>query len=77
MDTKMVDITLHINEEVSHELREEMQDILRQMEGVMVAVSQDSKPHLMMVGYDPDMASSMDILNCVRDKGIHAQLIGL
>jgi hypothetical protein len=77
MDVKLVDLTLHIDEEVDHESRERIQDLLREMNGVMVAVSHDNRPHLMMVGYNPDLASSMQILNCVRNNGVHAQLIGL
>ena len=77
MDTKLADVILHIDETVDHQAREEIQDLLRQMDGVMAADSHDEKPHLMVVGYDPDRTNSSDILKSVKDRGLHAELIGL
>jgi len=77
MNKNMVDVTLHINEMVEYEKREAIQDELREINGVMVAVSHDEKPHMMFVGYDPLLTNSMDILDCIRNHGLKAQLVGL
>lgn len=77
MDTKLVDVTLHIDETIDHETREGVQDKLRALSGVMAAASHDERPHLVVVEYDPDQVSSQNILACVKDQGVHAELIGL
>ena len=73
----IVDLTIHINEEVSHEMREEIQDEIRDMHGVMIATSRDEQPHFLMVGYDPEITSSRAIVDCVKGQGMLAQIIGL
>lgn len=77
MEIKMVDVTVHIDEETDHETRELMKDQLRGMEGVMAAITHDERPHLMVVEYDPDRINSAQILAQVKDAGVHAELIGL
>ena len=77
MDTKMTDITLHINEPTSHDDREALRDSLLGLDGVMAAAYHDEKPHLMMIEYDPDVINSTQFLTSASDRGLHAQLIGL
>ncbi len=76
-DIKMVDVTLHIDENIDHASREVMQDKLRALDGVVAAVSRDEKPHLLVVEYNPDRVNSDAILACVQEQGVHAELIGL
>ena len=54
MTTKMVDVTMHIDEDTTHEERESLRDSLLATTGVMSADIRDEKPHLMIVGYDQD-----------------------
>ena len=77
MDTKMTDITRHIDESTSHEKRESFRDSLLSMDGVMTADSLDKEPHLMVVGYDPDTVNSTEFLGAATRQGLHAELIGL
>ncbi len=77
METNMVDITLHIDEETSQEDREGLRDTYLQLNGVMAADYKNEKPHLMIIEYNPDVISSSDLLKVTKEKGLHAELIGL
>ena len=77
MGIKMVDVTLHIDEDTSHDKREAFRDSLLNLSGVMTADSLDEKPHFMIVGYDPDVINSRDLLVDATRNGLHAELIGL
>ena len=77
MDTKMADITLHIDENTTHDKREAFRDSLLNLSGVMTADSLDKKPHFMVVGYDPNVINSSDFLADATRNGLHAELIGL
>lgn len=77
MSDKMVDVTVHIDENVSKEVRGQLEDKLLGMKGVMAATSHDAKPHLMVVEYDPERIQSKEILGAITSSGVHAELIGL
>ena len=77
MDVKMVDVTLHIDEHISHEGREIFRDSLLNMDGVMTADCRDEKPHLLIIEYDPDTINSINFVKAAQDHSLHAQLIGL
>lgn len=77
MDTKMTDVTLHIDEETSKEERESLRDTILILHGVMSADYKDDRPHLMVVEYDPDVISSSEFLSVAKTKGFHAELVGL
>ncbi|MGF1614696.1 MAG: heavy metal-associated domain-containing protein [Gammaproteobacteria bacterium] len=77
MDIKLVDVTVHIDEILSKEQRQNVEDNLRGIEGVVSVAIHDDKPHLVMVEYNPDRTSSSVILTTVKDTGVHAELVGL
>ena len=77
MDTKMTDVLLHIDENTSHDKREALRDSLLGLNGVMTADYQDTKPHLVVVGYDPDAINSSELLGAATSNGLHAELVGL
>jgi hypothetical protein len=77
METKMADVTLHLDENLSHDQREALRDAILAHAGVMAASSSDEKPHLMIVEYNPDLVNSSDLLDIAKGKGIHAELLGL
>jgi hypothetical protein len=43
----------------------------------MAADSQARRPHLMIVEYDPDVVGARAFLDVARQRGLHAELIGL
>ena len=53
MDIKLVDITLHIDENLSAEQRETIEESLRALDGVVSVHNSEKAPHLTIVGYNP------------------------
>ena len=77
VESKMVDVMLHIDPETDHEEREYLRNIILKQNGVDAAAYHDEKPHLMIIEYDPDEVSSQQLLKVVLSRGIHAELVGL
>ena len=77
METKMVDITLHIDETTTHADREALRDRMLAQTGVMAADYHDEKPHLMVIEYNPDLIDSAKFVDITKEVGVHASLIGL
>ena len=76
MDTKLAEVTLHIDENTSHDQREGFRDVLLAMSGVMAAASHDEKPHLLLIEYNPDAINSIEFVNAAKKHNLHAELIG-
>lgn len=77
MNTKLAEVTLHIDEDTSHDERESFRNVLLAMDGVMAAAYHDEKPHLILIEYNPDAINSIEFVNAVKVHGRHAELIGL
>ena len=77
MDIKLVDVMVHVDESIDKAARGVMEDKVREIEGVVSVAQHDDKPHLMMIEYNPDKTSSAAILACVKDQGVHAEIVGL
>ena len=77
MSTKLAEVTLHMDEETTHDEREAFRDVLLGMNGVLAAVYHDERPHLMLIEYDPDAVKSIEFVDAAKARGIHAELIGL
>ena len=75
MDTKLAEVTLHIDEATSHDERESFRDVILAMDGVMAAACHDEKPHLMLIEYNPDVSNSIEFVNAAKKHGLHAELI--
>lgn len=68
-------VTLHVDENTTHDEREGFRDALLGMDGVMAAAYHDERPHLMVVVYDPALVKSIEFVNVARNRGLHAELI--
>ena len=77
MDIQLVDVTLHVDENLTREVRAEVENALRSMDGVVSVHNSHAKPHLIVVEYNPKKANSHDLLDRVQAQGVHAELIGL
>jgi len=77
MTDKMADVTLHLDEKISHVDRETIRDSLLNMNGVMAADCHDETPHLVIIVYNPDIINSSEFLKAAQDRGLHAELVGL
>ena len=77
MDISLSDVLIHIDENLSTARRAEVEDRLRNVDGVVSVHNPDDKPHLTVVEYRPDKVDSQVLLHTARTDGIHAQLVGL
>jgi hypothetical protein len=77
MTDKMVDVTLHLDENISHGDRESFRDSLLSTNGVMAAACNDERPHLVTVEYNPEIINSSEFVKAAQDRGLHAELVGL
>ena len=77
MNTRLAEVTLHIDEDTSHKERENFRDTLFAMDGVIAAAYHDEKPHLMLIEYNPDVIHSIEFVNTAVKHNLHAELIGL
>jgi hypothetical protein len=77
MGTRWAEVTLHIDEDTTHDQRENFRDGLLKTAGVIAASCHDERPHLILIEYDADVINSMEFVKEARRKGLHAELIGL
>ena len=77
MSTTMLDVTLHIDEDTTHDERENLRDTFLSKKGVMTADCRDDRPHLMVVGFDPEDITAIELLATVQNCGYHAELIAM
>ena len=77
MDIQLADVVVHIDQTLEADRRSEIEEQLRAIDGVVSVHNPDDKPHLAIVGYNPDKTSSAAILDRVTMQGVHAELVGL
>ena len=77
MDISLVDITMHIGENLNTEQRGTIEESIRALDGVVSVHNSDKTPHLTIVEYNRDKINSQKVLKRVTDQGTHAKIIGL
>jgi hypothetical protein len=71
------DFIVHIDETLNQPVLESIENDIRQSKGVVSAGHRFDKPHLVQVIYDSDETRMSDIVENVRQHGLHAQAVGL
>ena len=77
MSATMLDVLLHIDEATTHEERENLRDVLLSKRGVMTADYRDDRPHLMIVGFDPENINHSALVTTAQNRGYHAELVAM
>ena len=77
MNISLVDVTMHIDENLNAEQKGTLEESLRTLDGVVSVHNSEKTPHLSIVQYNPDKIDSKRILKRITDQGAHAELIGL
>jgi cell division protein FtsX len=77
MQVSLSDVLIHIDETLSADKRAEVEDRLREIDGVVSVHNPDERPHLTIVEYVPDKTDAQALLRAVKDQGCHAELVGL
>ena len=70
------DVVIHVNETLDVHAQRDLEDQVREIEGVIAPRFNDRRPHLMIVAYNPEHTSTMMLLNEVQRQGYHAQHCG-
>jgi hypothetical protein len=77
MDTTLNDVIVHLNESVDEATLDELEQGIRKDQGVISVGHQANRNHLIMVVYDSEVARASNIMHNFRERGLHAQLIGM
>ena len=77
MIPNMVDVLVHVDEDLDQKARQELDESVRALKGVFSVHIPNNRHHLMIVAYNPDWTSSRAILFAVVNQGLHAELVGL
>ena len=77
MDTTLNEVVVHISEAVDEATLDDLEQQIRLDRGVVSVGRRPEQRHLMMVVYDSAVARASSILHSFRERGLHAQLIGM
>ena len=76
-DINVVDVTLHIDNDLDATVRTAIDKELRSLNGVISVGMPDNKPHLVEVAYNPDNVKAEHIAHSIHELAGHVELIGL
>ncbi|MCW8929852.1 MAG: heavy-metal-associated domain-containing protein [Gammaproteobacteria bacterium] len=76
MSRKNVEIVVHIDETLSQPDLDELECSLCDDYGIEKVHINPTRRHLMLVDFSPENINSMQVLDYVKNKGVHAELIG-
>lgn len=76
MSRKSVEIIVHIDETLSKPDLTQLEDSLSQEYGIEKVHVNPTRQHLMLVDYSPDNVNTMQVLDYVKNNGVHAELVG-
>ena len=77
MDTTLNEVVVHISEAVDEATLDDLEQQIRLDRGVVSVGHRPDRRHLMMVVYDSQEARASNILHSFRERGLHAQLVGM
>lgn len=70
----IIDMTVHLDEELSPEQMQELEDAVRADACVISACNVHDNPHMLVVTFNPACTSRESVLSRVQAQGLHAQL---
>lgn len=68
---------IHVNETLSEQQRDQLLRSLGNQPGVNEAPHHSAKPHLLFIAYDDEELCPHDVVEIVKEQGLHAQLVDL
>lgn len=77
MSTKLNEVVIHFDENLDETTLETLEQSIRKDQGVISVGHTPRQNHLMMVVYDTEAAQASSLLQHFRERGLHAQLIGM
>jgi hypothetical protein len=76
MSHHIVNVVVHIDEQLSPDQIQSMEKDISYAGGVYSACVHERTPHLMVVDYDPMETQSIALLHNIKNHGVNAELIG-
>jgi hypothetical protein len=70
------DIVIHIDENLDDHHIHALEQALGEEAGIYSACANEKARHLLLVDYDPHALRPSDIVHAVRERGLHAEMIG-
>lgn len=77
MSTEFNEVVIHLDETVDETTLETLERDIRHDRGVISVGHRPRQNHLMVVVYDTAEARGANLLHHFRERGLHAQLIGM
>ncbi|MDR3390490.1 MAG: hypothetical protein P4L77_02040 [Sulfuriferula sp.] len=77
MYISIADFIIHVDESLTREQLDRLQNAVRENTCVVSAATGDRTPHLMLIAYNPDCANAREILDGVTSQGLRATALGL
>jgi hypothetical protein len=71
------DIVIHIDEALNDDAVHHLVRDVGSEDGILSACMHERARHLMLVDFDPRRVSPSHIVHSVRNRGFHAEMIGL
>ena len=76
MSTYQANVLIHVDETLETDQLAALQGALGKIDGVS-EIQPSARKHLVRVAYDPLATRARNIIDQVRQRGLHAQAIGL
>ena len=77
MNIDLADVTLHVDETLDTAGLADLDTAIRNLDGVVSVHVNPDRPHLFILEYNPTKVSSQQLLDNVKQRGLHAELVGL
>jgi hypothetical protein len=77
MSTEFNEVVIHVNEAIDEAELDSLEQGIRRDPGVISVGHRRNQNHLLMVIYDSAAARGANFLHHFRERGLHAQLIGM
>lgn len=71
------DTVIHVSDSLNPRQRQDLEEDLRAVAGVIAPRFNPGKDHLLLVAYDPEKTSATALLGRVRERDCQASLVGL
>jgi len=68
---------IHVNETLSEQQRKDLLSYLGNQQGAIEARHHTVNPHLLFVAYDPDESCPRDLVEVIRERGLHAHVVDM
>ena len=76
MSRRNIEVVIHIDESLSDPDIANLEHSLCEDYGIENAHVNPTRQHLMLVDFSPENVNSMQVLGYVKNKGVHAELVG-